>query len=260
MKNFNPFLFRIIARPNSEQIDREFLINIAREMRILTIVQSYDVPQFISAPGTQLVSGKVQGTLGGYLIDTKGGNTFAVTCGHVVSGGGMQISVHGSAKETVKHISQPVPLPSNQSCHMQCGSVTNLDIALITTNNLMINNVASSVAKIVGNGQMIEMTGATSGKCSYEIGGAVVEHEIGGSCWEKLIQFHAPLSGVLPVAARVGLTNLPQPGDSGAWMIQNNTIWAGMVVASNALFGFGLPASDLLKQANANFRTNLKLV
>ena len=257
---FQPFILRLIARPNIRTEDRAQLLNMAAEMQILTLVQSHDVPELVGAPGSQLMSAGIQGTLGGYLRDGKSKSVFAVSCGHAVSGQGGQVQIAGKSTETVVHVHQPTPLPTNVSCHAACGSVTDLDLALISTNNIVENNVVSSVAKVVGNGQLVEMEGASSGVVKYEIGGIVIDYEIGGSCWKKLIQFHAPISGILPAAVKIATTTLPRSGDSGAWLVRNGNEWAGMVVAANALHGFALPATHLLNQADAEFGANLVLV
>ena len=252
-----PFLLRIIAHPDTDPKSRDELVLIARETQIPTLVETHGIPQLISAPGSRLVSPTgIQGTLGGYLRDQRGGTVFAVTCGHVISGAAM--SQNGQQIGTATHRVGPVPLPYGTLCHAGCGSVTELDVALIDTIVTPCNQ-ASSIVNIIGNGQIVEMKGATSGTHTYEVGGAVVEYEIGGACWKKLIQFHAPLAGILPASAQVALTQLPKSGDSGAWIIRNNTEWAGMVVASNSLCGFALSASHLVQQANAQFGTDLTL-
>ena len=257
---FQPFILWLIARPNIRTEDREQLLNMAAEMPILTLVQAHDAPELVGAPGSQLLSAGIQGTLGGYLRDDKSKSVFAVGCGHAVSGQGGQVQLAGKSTETVVHVRQPTPLPTNVACHAACGSVTDLDLALISTNNVVANNVASSVAKVVGNGQLVEMEGASSGVVKYEIGGVVIDYEIGGSCWKNLVQFHAPISGILPAAVKVATTTLPKFGDSGAWLVRNGNEWVGMVVASNSLHGFALPAMHLLSQADAEFGTNMVLV
>lgn len=259
-----PFLLRIIARPNpymddSEEFEfqRRQLVSYAREIPIFAVVETHPKPQLIATPGSRVISSSgIEGTLGGYLRDQKSGTVFAVTCGHVISGAATLQS--GQQIGNAIHWAEPVPLPAGTPCHTGCGAVTELDIALIRT-NVTANNQASSIARIVGNGQIVEMEGATSGPRTYEVGGAVVEYEIGGACWHKLIQLHAPLAGILPAPAQVAMTGMPKDGDSGAWIIRNNTEWAGMIVASNTLFGFALPASEILDKSNTRFQTDLSL-
>ena len=255
---FQPFLLRIIAHPNPDRGNRDELVAIARETPIPTVVETHGIPQLVVAPGSRVVSPAVLGgTLGGYLRDQTSNSVFAVTCGHVISDAA--ISQDGQLIGTVTHCAKPVPLPAGIGCHAGCGYITDLDTALIRTK---VNpcNQASSIANLVGNGQIVAMTGAASGTRTYQIGGAVVNYEIGGACWHKLIQLHAPLSNILHPAVQVAWNPSPKKGDSGAWIIRNNTEWAGMVVASNSFFGFALSASDMVKRADACFGTNLTLV
>ena len=83
--------------------------------------------------------------------------------------------------------------------------------------------------------------------------------QIGGACFKNLIQFHAPLSGVVPVSVKVATTSIPKPGDSGAWLIRNLDEWVGMVIAANSMFGFALSSTNLIKAADNEFGTKLRL-
>ena len=254
---FQPFLLRIITRPYSDMDDSESLLNFARDTPILTVVETHGIPKLITGPGSRLISPSgLWGTLGGYLKDQNCGDVFAVTCGHVITESARNKA--GQQIGTVTYRADPVPLPSNTMCHSGCGEITELDIALIRTTTPTQNQV-SNIAQVVGNGQIVEMKGAKSGLRTYEIGGAVVDYEIGGACWKNLIQLHARLSGILPASVQVALSNPPKRGDSGAWIIRNDSEWTGMVVASNALFGFALSASDIVQKANSLFNTNLGL-
>jgi hypothetical protein len=116
--------------------------------------------------------------------------------------------------------------------------VTQLDVALIDVSGTSVTNLATSIAATVAPGDIVNMNGATSGSRTYEVGGALVEHSIGGSCWDRLFLFHAPVStGVLPAGVQVALTPPPDDGDSGSWLLRNANEWVGMVVAANPLHG-----------------------
>lgn len=265
-----PFLLRVAARPElrsdrnedrKESIyeeERQQLIGIANEARIPTIVETHPPSSLLSSPGSRLrsSSGK-DGTLGGYVKDRSTSSIFAMTCGHVVTGAahdgrGNQIGV------TV-HSVEPTQLPATSHCHQHCGHLTELDVALIATHR-SAPNVATAVANTLGNGQLVKMDGATTrGTPTYEIGGHVVEYEIGGFCWQNLVQFHAPTRGITPVSVNVATTPLPQPGDSGAWLIRNSNEWAGMVVASNSLFGLALSSTRIIEGCDSQFGTSLSL-
>jgi hypothetical protein len=265
-----PFLLRIAARPEavvdsgtanegfSYEEERYSLIQIARQAGILTVVETHPLPQLVSAPGSRVcATNGSKGTLGGYVKDSNSGSIFGMTCGHVTTGAALD--QNGIQMGTVIHEKCPIPLPSNVQCSQYCGSTTDLDVALIATHGSP-PNLANSVASLVGNGQLVDMDGATTaGVHTYEVGAHVVDYEIGGSCWQNLIQFHAPLAGVLPVSVSVATTVLPKGGDSGAWLLRNSVEWAGMVVASNNLFGFALPSTTILKESDACFGTKLSL-
>ncbi|MDE0040326.1 MAG: hypothetical protein OXU77_22600 [Gammaproteobacteria bacterium] len=146
----------------------------------------------------------------------------------------------------MKEAVSPTPLPGGTRCHAGCGSVTEIDIALVGVGSPS-TNVAGSIAGIVCNGDLLTMDGARSGKQTYEVGGLVIEHEIGGACWAGLIQLHARRTGLLPVGLGVAMATMPQDGDSGAWVL-NGTEWAGMVVASDkSMFGYAIAADTLVK-------------
>jgi len=268
--HMQPYILRLAAKPSfpsgldedpneiSYDDERYRLIQIAREARILTVVETHPPPSLLFAPGSRIKSTiGFDGTLGGYVKDGNTNSILGMTCGHVLTTSALNAS--GQQIGNVVHSQKPVPLPANIKCSQNCGHMTDLDVALVDTHN-SAPNVASSVATVVGNGQLVDMDGATTGGTqTYEIGGHVVEYEIGGSCWRKLLQFHAPIAGITPVSFNVATTALPKDGDSGAWLIRNSSEWAGMVVASNNLFGFALSATTLIKESNAHFGTNLSL-
>ncbi|TNF21256.1 MAG: hypothetical protein EP318_07910 [Rhodobacteraceae bacterium] len=259
---FQPFLLRLIAKP--EPADQELveqhttarrnLVGAARESRILTVVETHPLPQLLLSPGSRLTAGTGQaGTLGGYLRDRTTGNLFAATCGHIFPSGAAS-----SSGWTIAHVVQPTTSPPGAPCTANCAHITDIDLALLS-GTTQATNVAQRLAGAVWNGQLVDMDGATSGQRTYEIGGAVVEHEIGGACWRKLIQVHAPLGGILHPAAQVALTPTPKPGDSGAWLRQNTNEWAGMIVVSNALFGYALCSDLLVNEANQQFSLDLEV-
>ena len=265
-----PFLLRLIAKPDLPQSsedqakeasydeERYQLIQIARESKVLTIVETHSPPALLAAPGSRVQSSSgSKGTLGGYVKDAKTNSIYGMTCGHVLTS--TALNSKGNRIGNAMHSKLPTPLPTKVTCTHNCGHVTDVDVALISIATPG-RNVATSVASIVGNGQLVTMRGATTRRTqTYEVGGHVVEYEIGGSCWEKLIQFHAPTKGVTPASFNIATTPLPQAGDSGAWLLRNSSEWAGMVVASNSLCGFALASTTLLQASDNAFGTNLSL-
>ena len=249
---YQPFLLRVVTDPRSTREEREGLLVAARETEILTVVNTHPVPRLVAGPGSELtsVATGTSGTLGGYLSDNAAGEHFAVTCGHVGTSGDFTSSGVTIGKVTVAK--EPTPLPRGVRCHARCGSMTELDLALIDVGSPGAN-IATGVAGIVGNGDLVTMDGSTSGMQTYEVGGLVVEHEIGGSCWERLIQLHAPTGGLLPVSVHVAVAKVPRDGDSGSWVL-NGTEWAGMVVASDmSLFGFAVASDSIIDSAQTHF-------
>ena len=255
---FQPLLLRLVAYSESTREERQGLLAAARETEILTVVNTHPVPRLIAGPGSELtsVSTRRSGTLGGYLSDKGRREHFAVTCGHVATWGDFTSS--GTMIGAVTEARDPTPLPTGMRCHAACGSVTELDVALIDVGSPG-TNVARSVAGIVCNGDLVTMNGSSSGTRMYEVGALVVDHEIGGACWKNLIQLHAQRAGVLPMSVHVAIATLPQDGDSGAWVL-NGTEWVGMVVASDKnLCGYAIPGDSLIDKANACFGRSLEL-
>jgi hypothetical protein len=259
---YSPYMLKIFARPTPDgqfTEQRQHLVGVARETPIATIVETQEPARLLAARGDRVISSAgVLGTLGGFLLDSISNGTFAITCGHVLSSGPASTSA-GHLGQCV-HAAMPKTLPAGTACTSGCGYVTELDVALIDVTGTGVTNTASSIAAIVAPGDIVTMDGATSGSRRYEVGGAVVEHTIGGSCWSKLFLFHAPVSvGVLPVGLCVAMTPPPAGGDSGAWLLRNTNEWVGMVVAGNALHGYALAGTDILAQGDSSFSTRLQL-
>jgi len=259
-----PYMFRIFALPGSAETskidaeNRRKLVEAARKSPIPTVVETQDAVQLVAAPGDQLVASTgVPGTLGGFLKDRTRSTVYAVTCGHVIASG--TANCGGVSLGPCVHAAAPVPL-NGAVCQAGCGAMTELDVALIDIQRAAFTNVATSVATLVSPGDIVAMSGAaTGGTVDYEVGGAVVELAIGGSCWDKLYLFHAPVStGLLPVCVNVAMRPPPKGGDSGAWLLRGHE-WTGMVVASNSLLGYALAGSQVIAASDARFGTRLQI-
>lgn len=265
-ERLQPYMLRIIAKESGGNEDnrilRRELVRTAREARIPTLVETHDPVRLLVKPGEGATSNAgLNGTIGGFLCDSNTSQVFAVTCGHVVPQGRAVMDSHGMLIGRCVHACEPLPLPHGQICHSACGTMTELDAAFISLGAAVNTlNTATHVAQYVVNGDIVEMEGATSGKGRYQVGAAVVNYEIGGACWEGLIQTHAVISGgLLPVAFHVAGSSPPAGGDSGAWLIRNGTEWAGMVVAGNALFGYALAATSVVRHSKSRFGLDLVL-
>lgn len=257
----SPYWLRIFALPSHDQGSvglRRQLADAARETAIATSVETQEPAQLLAAPGDRINAGTSNpGTLGGFFKDFRSGQIYGVTCGHVVPAASASM---GGASHTSAFASPPVSLPAGVVCTTSCGHVTKIDIALLDMAGMAVSNVATTTVKILSPGDLLTMQGASSGARRYEVGGAVVEHCIGGACWDRLTLFHAPIGGtVLPVGVSVALTPPPVKGDSGAWLIRNGSEWAGMVVAANALHGYAVAGDTLLSETSAGFGVQLDL-
>ncbi|OPF96622.1 hypothetical protein [Rhodopseudomonas palustris] len=259
-----PYIFRIFALPGSSETlktdpeNRRKLVEAARKSPIPTVVETQDAVRLVAAPGDGLVApAGVLGTLGGFLKDRSRNTVYAVTCGHVIASGTPNCG--GVGLGPCVYAAAPLPL-NGAVCQAGCGAMTELDVALIDIQRTAFTNVATSVAKLVSPGDIVAMSGAaTGGTVDYEVGGAVVELAIGGSCWDRLYLFHAPVSsGLLPVGVKVAMTPPPKGGDSGAWLVRGQE-WAGMVVAGNSLLGYALAGTQVIAASNAQFGTQLDI-
>lgn len=260
-ESFQPYMLRILAKPafTPEEIEaRRSLRDAAIQTAIPTIVQT-EVPRLIAAPGDGISSGSSSGTLGGFLRDVSTKQTYAVTCGHVVSAGTVYCGASSVGTCRSSDIASPIPFPSGTYCTHGCTSMTHLDVAIIDVGTASVSNTAATIANTITNGDLVEMHGATSGKVDYEVGGWVVELNLAGSCWERLFAIHVPTAGIAPLSARFALHPLPRPGDSGAWLLRNQTEWAGMVVASGHMSGYALAADTIKTEASKEFNRDLDL-
>ncbi len=135
------------------------------------------------------------------------GNIYAVTCGHVISAGAASTPAGHLGLCTYAQV--PAALPPGTFCSLRCGFISDLDVALIDVGTAAVTNVATSVAQYVSPGDIVHMDGATSGNRRSEVGGAVVEHSVGGTCWNRLFLVHAPVNrGLLSPGVNVTLSLL----------------------------------------------------
>jgi hypothetical protein len=268
----SPFLLRIFAYPadglptRSPGADqsvydsgRNRLVEAARVTPIPTIVETHPPAHLIAASGDRVFSPNGGfGTLGGFLEDRRSGSTYGVTCGHVIAAG--EARTRAGLLGQVVHSASPVPLPPGGRCDRGCHDVTDLDVALVNLQSPRAIYTAASVVETISPGNIVEMNGTTSRHKRYEVGPAVVDIEIEGTCWNRLFLIHAPASkSVLEPAVNVWLTPPPAPGDSGAWLLRNGNQWAGMVVASHPLYGYALAGTTIVANSNRRFLTDLTL-
>lgn len=246
-----------VRAPAMTQGFREQLRRAAVAAPIPTIVEPRSDATLMSTGQRIEYARGSSGTLGGYVRDRTTGRTYGVTCGHVV-GQGARVSGQGAEMGECTHCLPPVPHPPGARCHAGCATESIADVALISVPGTPPNWIRTTVAPFVTNGDTLTMRVVERGPVTYEVGGAVVEHSIGGACFSRLFEVMAPLHGITPMWFRVATAKLPQPGDSGAWLIKGDAEWAGMVVAADAIRGFATDASVVLNEASARFGMQLE--
>jgi hypothetical protein len=256
---FEPFVARVYIKPDHElRVSGKYypaILSIARESALPVLVETHAQARLLASSGKRFSASGRTGTLGGFLRDWLTGQVYGVTCGHVVSSGVASDS-SGVIGRCV-HALLPVPHPNGQNCSSSCLTVTRADVALLEVQSFTSKGIGVTPAQTIANGDLVEME-LESGPVHYVVGGAVVEHAIGGSCWTRLFQIHAPIpAGILPAAAYVATTPLPKDGDSGAWLFRGESEWAGMVVAADRLHGYALAPTTVVTEADKAFGTQL---
>jgi hypothetical protein len=268
-KKNTPYLLRIYSRPVTDASMsemRQSLVEAARATDIATVVETHTPGRLLAGVGDEIhqVSGK-KGTLGGYVTDTVTGDEFAMTCGHVLDNStsvalfrdkhGAQVG-HPHLKDRIV----PAAHPTGTPCDVNCATATALDVALVDVTGSGPRNLATGIDAVVAKRDLVTMYGA-NGRETYEIGPWVVDLEIGGRCFVRLMQFHAPLSSsMLHRSVAVATTRLPTGGDSGSWLLNNSNEWSGMVVAADHLHGYAIAASTLLPETGTAIGRDLALL
>lgn len=269
-KKNTPYLLRIYARPVTDAGMAEMrysLVAAARETPIATVVETHAPGRLLAGVGDEIYQlPSKPGTLGGYVTDTATGEVFAVTCGHVLDHStsvspfldkhGTRVGVPGLNDRFV-----PPSHPSGTPCVAGCATAAHLDVALIDVTGSGVRNTAVGIDALVPKRALVTMHGS-KGRETYEIGPWAVDLEIGGCCFVRLMQFHAPVSGSpLHRSVAVATTRLPEGGDSGSWLLNSANKWSGMVVAADHLHGYALAASTLLPATGTAIgRTALSLL
>lgn len=206
------------------------------------------------------VGSKVCGTIGGIVKDQQAqSQKYGMTCAHVMRSG----TVHQPAKVDSKKAAAIGTVSAHSNLQLPVGvctpvSVTGLntvDVALIeidpsTSADLEILDIGplTGVTPIasIGQGQLLEFTGRSSGNRSLRIGGLGVIYKLRWNgrdyCFKNVIQLNWPrfyqLLGGRPVAR----------GDSGAWICNPNESgfgWCGMIIGEDRLHGYAIYAETI---------------
>lgn len=258
---YGPFMLRILAAPCDSTEDLELrseLVAAAREAPIPAIVETDERAFPVHQSGDRIKTSLDTGTLGGFVRDTLTGENYAMTCGHVVATGETVSSLTGSLGDCRHHVA-PIPAMPDVTGAVSADQITHNDIALIELRGTPPTNRANAIRGVLNKGDLVEMAGTASGLRTYELGGLMVDLDVAGSVWKNLIQLHAPTSGIFPQLFRDIRCPPPRRGDSGAWIFHQDTAWGGMVVAASGKFGYALPATTTLADANQRFGLSLAL-
>lgn len=256
-----PFLLRILAAPSLTREDAEMryaLAAAARSAALPTIVETEDQAHLVHQSGSRIDTPQSFGTLGGFVRDQPSGANYAMTCGHVISTGQAASTFMGPLGDC-EHHTAPIPATPDASGATPDHLITRNDIALIRLPGATPKNRATSIRAILNRSDRVEMAGGTSGLRQYEVGGLMLNLRLAGSVWENLILLQAPTQGVFPQIFRDWSHPRPVEGDSGAWIYHEGSAWGGMVVASSPQFGYAVPATKALEDANQRFGLDLAL-
>jgi len=206
------------------------------------------------------VGAGVCGTMGGIVEDRQDPlQKYGVTCAHVMTSG----TVTQPAKIDSRKAKSIGAVGAHSSLQLAAGVCTpvsstglnTVDLALIkidafTSANLEILDIGplTGVTPIaaIGQGQLVEFTGRSSGNRSLRIGGLGVLYKLRWKgqdyCFKNTIQLNWPrfyqLIAGRPVAR----------GDSGAWICnpnENGFGWCGMIIGEDRLHGYALYAETL---------------
>jgi hypothetical protein len=289
-----PIYVRLSIRPPSGKPE-ERQQHLARRQQLLAILPRYpfivvleDRPAAslfaaaITATGNLIKGGSVisHGTLGGIMVDTNSGDHFAMTCGHVVQGGqtlnftdtnGNISSVTGVC--AAPHHFPPAVNPPGIMCNPGITNcvVNHRDIAFLRLSGKIMSTEVNKIGRITGVSQKtdltpkqtIQMYGQATRYHQFEIGGLTVSYELGLNgdiyCFENLFEVRGVPVRNLAASLQRALLNVPEPGDSGAWICvptkANCADFAGMLIGGDLLMGYAMftdTVTDTAQNANLN--------
>jgi hypothetical protein len=200
------------------------------------------------------------GTLGGFLRDSSNTRLFAVSCEHVCGGSGTTVyqpppkSPSHSSIGSVIHATSPSPAPK---CNRVRQPVAVADLALIELHpNVVVSNVfpnLGTVQRVTLIGDMtpddlVLFEGATSGHVDAKIAAL--------NLWREVLVNGVPtcFGDMFTIESRQAWyvkPSLSQPGDSGAWILnQTNgiTAWDGMLVGGDGVQAYCCFAESLFAE------------
>lgn len=271
-KDESPVILTIVHRPirtpvkegreggEGDEADRLRLIEIANAARALVRVEERPEARLAFAPGDGIVTSQGRtGTYGGTLT-ARDGRQFAMSCAHVAETGDTIFDAAGFPLGACKHhtplatlapgvacdpanLAMPTPSPGNgPSVNMLDLSLTELAVAPSSARTL--GGVASSLT--IGQDVMVE--GAIS-RIGCRLGSLAISYGFrrnGQSyCFRDSIELlRRPRFGLGGPLGTI-FSQLPTQGDSGAWVLTEDTppVWAGVFFGEDGRRGYCIRAA-----------------
>ncbi len=217
--------------------------------------------QLAAAPGSQInVLPSSSGTVGGFLRDSASGKVFGVTCSHVVSTGQSVLDATSSLIGVCAHDTARVPLATGTVCDPVTlavpapspgngPDVNMLDCALIDVSGPISGGTITGAPSTLTPGQNVYMEGATTKRTNHKLGSLCLSYEFkfaGKSyCFRDSIQLVPQPWG--PLGGPLGglMTTVPRQGDSGAWVLTDDTPprWAAVFFGEDGTHGYAIRSS-----------------
>lgn len=265
--NAHPARWRVIFREDEHR--REFKAELPRtfEGPFGPIPIRYEArPPAIAllAPGDSLgqQTPATDGTLGGFLIDTRSLDPYLVTCAHVAAAGNDVFSPAtpagaGARIRSVAHAVLPPPDTGSGCNRFTHHPPPALDLAIARIHapqpvNYYIPGIGQPTAvttiRAMASNQPVSLYGRKSKLVQAELGSLCVYHEVtiagAAHCFGDLFTLTPPKPWYVNTA-------LVKGGDSGAWIIRSTgglVGWDGMLIAGDGATGYACFAENIMDE------------
>jgi hypothetical protein len=255
-----PIRTPVTDEPNEDEANRARLIAIANESPALVKVEERPQASLAFAPGDSINTSQGRsGTYGGTLTSAHG-DQYGMSCAHVAETGDTIIDNAGGRLGTCNHhtslvalassvVCDPVNLPMPVPSPGNGPSVNMLDLSLIDLTALPRSaRTLSGVAASLTTGQDVVVEGSvTNAKC--RLGSLAISYTFvkGGKsfCFRDSIELKARPRFGIGGALGTLFSSIPTRGDSGAWVLTQDTppAWAGIFFAEDGQRGYSIRAS-----------------
>lgn len=238
--------------PNEDEANRARLIAIANESLALVQVEERPQAALAFAPGEGITTNQGRsGTFGGTLTSVHGIH-YGMSCGHVAETGDIILDSAGGPVGMCKHHTSLVPLGTGIACDpvlLPKTSVNTRDLSLIELTAAPASaRKLSGVATSLTVGQDVVVEGAMT-KARFSLGSLAISYAFkkGGQsfCFRDSIELKPRPKFGIGGALGTLLSTLPTQGDSGAWVLTQDTppAWAGVFFAEDGQRGYCIRAS-----------------